>query len=211
MKTKQQDTDAERVKRLTEIEECLKELHESPLYSYRIENNYHSVAGEGSAHAKIIFVGEAPGKNEATSGKPFCGRSGKMLDEMLASVGLNRSDVFITNVVKDRPQENRDPTPAEITLYGPLLEQQIEVIQPKVIVTLGRISMEYIMNAYSCGEHFAPISKIHGETFKGVASYGTVTIATLYHPAVGLYNGGMRATLFEDFKKVVATITKSKK
>lgn len=202
---------SEREQQLADVAEELESLQESPLYSYRIENGYKPVPGEGSARAKIMFVGEAPGKTEALTGKPFCGRSGKMLDDMLASVGMNRSDVFITNIVKDRPQENRDPTPAEIELYGPLLEHQIDIIQPKIIVTLGRISMEYIMNAYSCGEHFAPISKIHGEMFSGVASYGTVKIATLYHPAVGLYNGGMRATLFEDFARVAKSITKSKK
>jgi DNA polymerase len=202
---------SEREQQLADIAKELESLQESPLYSYRIENGYKPVPGEGSVRAKIMFVGEAPGKTEALTGKPFCGRSGKMLDDMLASVGMNRSDVFITNIVKDRPQENRDPIPAEIELYGPLLEQQIDIIQPKIIVTLGRISMEYIMNAYSCGEHFAPISKIHGEMFSGAASYGTVKIATLYHPAVGLYNGGMRATLFEDFARVANSITKSKK
>jgi len=202
---------SEREQHLADVAHELESLQESPLYSYRTENGYKPVPGEGSARAKIVFVGEAPGKTEALTGKPFCGRSGKMLDDMLASVGMNRSDVFITNIVKDRPQENRDPTPAEIALYGPFLEQQIDIIQPKVIVTLGRISMEYIMNAYSCGEHFAPISKIHGEMFSGAASYGTVKIATMYHPAVGLYNGGMRTTLFEDFTRVANSITKSKK
>lgn len=196
---------------LTEISRELENLTVSPLYTYRTENKYSVVPGEGNVNAKIVFVGEAPGKTEALTGKPFCGRSGKMLDDMLASVGMKRSDVFITNVVKDRPQENRDPSPEEIALYGPYLEQQIDIIQPKVIVTLGRISMEYIMNAFSCGEHFAPISKIHGELFTGAASYGTVKIATLYHPAVGLYNGGMRETLFEDFKKVSQAITKTKR
>ena len=104
---------------MKKLEEEVILLESSPLYQFRIENKYSVVMGEGSLSAKLFFVGEAPGKTEAETGKPFCGRSGKFLSEMLASVGLTREEVFITSVVKDRPPENRDPTPKEIAAYGP--------------------------------------------------------------------------------------------
>ncbi len=106
-----------------------------------------------------MFVGEAPGKNEALTGKPFCGAAGKILDELLATVGINRADIYITNIVKDRPPENRDPSPAEIESYGPFLDRQIEIIRPKVIATLGRYSMVYIMNRLGLGSELVPISR----------------------------------------------------
>ncbi len=175
-------------------------LKKSPLYGYRVQNKYFPVIGEGNHEAHIMFVGEAPGKTEAETARPFCGRSGKFLDEMLESIKLKRSDVYITNLVKDRPQENRDPTPEEIALYAPFLERQIEILQPKVIVTLGRYSMSYIMNSFDLGNKLQPVGKIHGEEFQANAVYGPVIIVPLYHPAVALYNGGNRDTLLRDFK-----------
>src|SRR3989344_8123108 len=108
-------------------------LTESPLYSYRVENNYHPVIGEGSHDARVMFIGEAPGKNEALKARPFCGAAGKILDELLGSIGVKREDVYITNIVKDRPPENRDPTPEEIGMYAPFLDRQIDIIAPKII------------------------------------------------------------------------------
>jgi uracil-DNA glycosylase family 4 len=192
-----------------QIEKELLALTQSPLYEYRSSNGYFPVVGEGSLDASIMFVGEAPGENEAKSARPFCGRSGKFLDEMLASIGLNRADVYITNLVKDRPQDNRDPDPAEIALYAPFLDRQIDIIQPKVIVTLGRISMKYLLNHLGCGEHFTTIAKMHGQVYEGKASYGPVSIATLYHPASALYNGGMRMQHLEDFKVLRRFIQKA--
>ncbi len=148
----------------------------------------------------IMFIGEAPGKNEAETAKPFCGRSGKLLDEMLLSIGLHRADVYVTNIVKDRPPENRDPTPVEIELYAPYVDRQIEIIQPEVIVTLGRFSMDYIMRRFGLTEKILPISKAHGKMFTAQTSYGTVTIVPLYHPAVALYNGAHKAILLRDFQ-----------
>ncbi|MFA6095366.1 MAG: uracil-DNA glycosylase [Candidatus Paceibacterota bacterium] len=172
----------------------------SPLYAYRSENKYFPVIGEGSHDAHIMFVGEAPGENEAKTARPFCGRSGRLLDELLASIGLDRKSVYITNVVKDRPHDNRDPEPAEIDLYGPFLERQIAIIEPRVIVLLGRISMKYVFEKYGLAAMFNSISKIHGKAFIGKAPYGDVTVVALYHPAVALYNGSMKATLLEDFQ-----------
>lgn len=173
---------------------------ESPLYEYRTSNKFFPVVGEGSHDARIMFVGEAPGLNEAKQGRPFRGAAGKFLDELIASIGLKRADVYITNIVKDRPPENRDPTPEEIELYAPFLDRQVEIIQPKVIATLGRHSMGYVMKRFGLDLELEPISKIHGREFKADASYGPISIVTLYHPAAALYNGGMRDTLKKDFE-----------
>lgn len=175
---------------------------ESPLYEYRIENDYVPVIGEGSLSAKIFFVGEAPGKTEAETGRPFCGRSGKFLDEMLASIGLERKRVYITSVVKDRPQDNRDPTPKEIALYGPYLDRQFDIIKPKIIVLLGRISMKYVFTKAGIENQLDTIGAMHGKVYEGTLSYGKVILLPLYHPAAALYNPKNRTVLFDDFKKL---------
>jgi uracil-DNA glycosylase family 4 len=185
---------------MKKIRDELLAFKESPIYAYRTTNKYFPVIGEGSHDAEIMFVGEAPGKTEAKTGKPFCGAAGKFLDYLLASINLKREDVYITNIVKDRPEDNRDPTPDEIALYAPFLDRQIQIIQPKVIATLGRHSMDYVMKKFGLDFDLGPISKIHGKIFETKASYGPLSIATLYHPAVALYNGGMRDVLKKDFE-----------
>ena len=175
-------------------------LTQSPLFIYRTENNYFPVIGEGSHEAHLMFVGEAPGETEAKTGKPFCGRSGKLLDELLASIGMDRKTVYVTNLVKDRPPGNRDPEPSEIELYGPYLLKQIEIMKPRVIATLGRHSMKYIFEHFGIASQLQTVSKIHGKEFKGAASYGEVMIVALYHPAVALYNGSMKVQLLSDFQ-----------
>ena len=189
-----------KVGRLRKLEIMLLNFKKSPLYKYRIENKFLPVLGEGNCDAKIMFIGEAPGKKEAQTGKPFCGASGKMLDNLLKSIGVSRESVYITNIVKDRPQDNRDPSLEEIKLYGFFLDKQIEIIQPKVIATLGRFSMEYIMKHFDLEDKLEPISKAHGRSYETKFSYGKVKIIPLYHPAVALYNGGMREILKKDFK-----------
>ncbi|HEY4505386.1 MAG TPA: uracil-DNA glycosylase [Candidatus Paceibacterota bacterium] len=190
----------DRFEEMRKIRDELLGFKKSPLYKYRVENRYFPVVGEGSHNAHIMFIGEAPGKNEAETARPFCGRSGKVLDEMLTSINVNREDVYITNVVKDRPPENRDPSPEEIKLYTPFLNRQIDIIQPKVIATLGRFSMEYIMTLLGLGDQLKSISNMHGREFEAESSYGKVTIVPLYHPAVALYNGSNKETLLKDFK-----------
>jgi uracil-DNA glycosylase family 4 len=190
----------EKTEALKQIRDEVFALKDSPLYAYRTENKYFPVLGEGDHDSHIVFIGEAPGEKEAKSGRPFCGAAGRILDELLASIGMDRQKVYITNLVKDRPQDNRDPEPEEIALYGPFLKRQIDAIRPKVIVTLGRHSMKYVFEAYGLSSAFQPISKIHGKAFKGTASYGEVAVVALYHPAVALYNGSMKAALLEDFK-----------
>jgi uracil-DNA glycosylase len=190
----------EKFDKMKDIRDRVLQLKESPLYEYRLTNKYFPVVGEGSHVAHIMFIGEAPGKNEAETARPFCGRSGKVLDEMLESISLNRSDVYITNIVKDRPPENRDPTPEEIKLYAPFLNEQIDVIQPRVIATLGRFSMSYIMNHFGLAAQVGPIGELHGKEFIAKTDYGAMTIIPLYHPAVALYNGTNKETLISDFQ-----------
>ena len=177
-------------------------LKQSPLYQLRIENKVFPVIGEGSHKAKIILIGEAPGKNEAATGKPFCGASGRVLNEMIAHIGLRREDIYITNLVKDRPPDNRDPLPEEIALYAPFLDRQIEIIQPKVIATLGRFSMAYIMQKFGMANELKTISQIHGKAFKVKASYDNINIIPLYHPAVALYQNSLKTQLFKDFEVI---------
>lgn len=174
-------------------------LATSPLFNYRQQNHFLPVIGEGSHEAKIMLIGEAPGRNEAKTGRPFCGAAGKILDELLADAGLKREEVYITNIVKDRPPENRDPLPEEIACYGPFLDRQIEIIQPKVIATLGRYAMSYILPKFDLGDKLDVISKLHGQVFSGTASYGPITIIPLYHPAAAIYNQALKETLKADF------------
>ncbi len=190
----------EKFVKMQEVRNDILQLKESPLYQYRIENKYFPVVGEGSHTAHILFIGEAPGKNEAETGRPFCGKSGRVLDNMLESIKLNRSDVYITNIVKDRPQENRDPTEEEIKLYAPFLDKQIEIIQPQVIATLGRFSMTYIMNLFNLTDKIAPIGELHGKEFVTQTHYGPIVIIPLYHPAVALYDGSNKETILKDFQ-----------
>lgn len=190
----------ERFEEMKKIRDELFHLKDSPIYEYRVQNKFYPVVGEGSHTAHIMFVGEAPGKNEAETARPFCGKSGKVLDDMLESIKLNRSDVYITNIVKDRPPENRDPTEEEIKIYAPFLNRQINIVQPKVIATLGRFSMSYIMNHFGLGTQVGQISALHGKEFVAKTDYGAVTIIPLYHPAVALYDGNNKQTLLDDFQ-----------
>lgn len=189
---------------LVEKTAALKQIHdeilafkESPLYKYRVENNYVPVIGEGNHDANIMIIGEAPGKNEAMTGKPFCGASGKILDQLLEKIGMDRKTVYVTNIVKDRPPENRDPTPEEIELYAQFLDRQIDIIQPKVIATLGRFSMTYIIQRFD-PSWTESISKAHGKEVIVEASYGPVTVVPLYHPAATIYNQHLKETFFAD-------------
>ncbi|MBP9821713.1 MAG: uracil-DNA glycosylase [Candidatus Pacebacteria bacterium] len=154
------------------------------------------VFGGGNPKSDIVFIGEAPGKKEDALGKPFIGTAGKFLAEMLASIGMKREDIYITNIVKYRPPDNRDPEPDEKEACAPWLIDELNFIAPKIIVFLGRHSMN----------HFFPTEKIseaHGKLLKKeIKSIHTQYFLPLYHPAAALYNGGMRKTLLEDFAKI---------
>lgn len=150
------------------------------------------VLGDGNADADIVFIGEAPGKVEDEQGLPFVGASGRFLNEMLDAAGLVRANVYITNIVKYRPPNNRDPLPEEKREFWPYLMRQLEVIQPKVVITLGRHSME-------CFIPDAKISQQHGKPRKVKWHDSEFLVIPLYHPAAALYNGSMRQTLIDDF------------
>lgn len=191
---------------LRKIRDEVWNLTTSPLYSYRKKNNYYPVLGEGDHNAEIIFIGEAPGQSEAESGRPFCGAAGAVLDELLSSIALSRKSVYVTNIVKDRPPGNRDPSPEEIALYSPFLLRQIEIIKPKVIATLGRFSMKFILENYNLPEKNQSITALHGKLLSTKASYGPIFILPLYHPAVAIYNANTKETLMSDFQKLTQFI-----
>lgn len=191
----------ERTNRLKQVLDDVLNLRLSPLYAYRCENHYLPVVGEGSPEARVMFVGEAPGKNEAVSGRPFAGAAGKILDELLASIALPRAEVYITNIVKDRPPSNRDPLPAEISLYAPFLDRQIEIIQPAVIATLGRHPMKYVLERYGAGIS-GTIGELHGRACPVRMSYGPAQVLPLYHPAAAIYNRTLMDDLKLDFKRL---------
>jgi uracil-DNA glycosylase len=157
------------------------------------------VFGDGSVDAVMVFIGEAPGKNEDLTGKPFVGAAGKFLDEMLQTIGLKREDIYITNIVKYRPPNNRDPLPDEKAAFLPFLQSQLDIIQPQLVVTLGRHGM-------NCFLPDLQISKVHGEPkrFRGQV------YLPLFHPAAALYNGGMRQTLIDDFARIPIILEKIK-
>lgn len=157
------------------------------------------VPGNGDANATVMLIGEAPGKNEDEQGVPFVGAAGKLLDELLGSVGLSRDRVFVANVLKARPPGNRDPLPEEAAHHWPWLEEQIEAIDPEVIVLLGRHAMERFLPGRK-------ISAIHGQArLKNGQVYLPV-----YHPAAALYNGGLRSTVFEDFAQLPVLVERVK-
>jgi uracil-DNA glycosylase family 4 len=165
---------------------------------------HNLVMGDGNLNADIVFIGEAPGKNEDEQGLPFVGAAGKFLNEMLAQAGMERSDVYITNIVKYRPPNNRDPLPEEKKAFWPYLVRQLDIIAPKVVVTLGRHSMEYFLPD-------AKISMIHGDAKRITFGDKKIVIVPLYHPAAALYNGGMRQTLIDDFLRVPTVVEMIKK
>jgi len=162
------------------------------------------VPGAGSAQAEILFIGEAPGKKEDELGVPFVGAAGKFLDEMLGTIKLKREDIYIANTLKCRPPENRDPLPEEKNICYPWLLEQIKCIQPKLIVTLGKHSMELFLPNQK-------ISEIHGKALRReIPEIGKQIFYTLYHPAAALYNGSMREVLIKDFKRIPKVLEKIK-
>lgn len=191
-----------------ELDELAKQIAEDDPAPELRKGATQLVFGDGNANAEIVFIGEAPGKNEDEQGKPFVGAAGKFLNEMLAMVNLKREDIYITNIVKYRPPNNRDPLPAEKRAFLAYLQQQLEIIQPKIVATLGRHSL-------NC---FLPdlfISQCHGEpkrvkiSLKGQKNNSLeLVILPLYHPAAALYNGSQRQTLIDDFMKIPIILNK---
>lgn len=161
-----------------------------------------AVFGDGNADSQIVFIGEAPGKNEDEQGVPFVGAAGKFLAEMLAGIKMKREDIYITNIVKYRPPNNRDPLPEEKEACNEWLISELKIISPKLIVFLGRHSMTRFFPTEK-------ISEIHGKLLiKNTDELGKQAFMPLYHPAAALYNGGMRETLIKDFKKIKLALEK---
>lgn len=163
------------------------------------------VPGKGSADAQIMFIGEAPGKKEDEIGEPFVGAAGKFLSELLLTINLKREDIYITNVVKYRPPNNRDPLPEEVTDCQPWLQEQINLIDPVLIIPLGRHALEKFVPGRK-------ISEDHGKAFRReIDGVGKRVFYALYHPAAALYNGSLRDTLITDFARIPKIIDKIEK
>lgn len=157
------------------------------------------VPGDGAENAEIMFIGEAPGFHEDQEGKPFVGAAGQFLNQLISSINLKRQEVYITNIIKCRPPQNRDPLPMEIHNCNPWLEQQIDIIKPKIIVTLGRYSMAKFFPGRT-------ITQIHGKAREGD---GVIYIA-MYHPAAALHQGNLREEIISDFKNISTVLAKLK-
>lgn len=190
-------------------QEALKDLRielvgatDSPLYQFRNENRYFPVIGEGNPDANIFFMGEAPGHREAEVGKPFVGPSGDLLEEWLAGVGIKREDVFLTNILLDRTPKNRDPLPAELKFYEKFADRLLDIIQPAVIVTLGRFAMQYILKKLDAPEKKGKISDQHGKLIKAQLPYGEIHVLPMFHPAVALYTATKKDVIKADFEKL---------
>ncbi|MCC7163614.1 MAG: uracil-DNA glycosylase [Anaerolineae bacterium] len=187
---------SDRTSELQQIAERVRVCTRCPLY----KSATHPVPGEGPANAEIMLIGEAPGFHEDQQGRPFVGASGRYLEELLAQIGLKRSDIFITNVVKHRPPENRDPMPEEIEACRIWLDEQIELIRPQVIVTISRFAMaRWFPNE--------KITVIHGKAKR----FGNLLVVPMFHPAAALRNQNLKPVMVEDFKKLPKYIADAKK
>lgn len=185
---------------ISEIESLVKNCERCLLCQTKIND----VVGVGNENAEILFIGEAPGKKEDERGEPFVGAAGKLLNSMLEGIGLKREDIYIANVLKHRPPENRDPLPTEAEACWPFLKRQIEIVNPKLIVFLGRHAMKRYFPELK-------IAEAHGQSFTAEKWGRKQTFLVLYHPAAALYNGSMKATLAEDFSKIPEILNKIKK
>lgn len=172
---------------LKQIEKAVENCKKCRLY----KTATHGVPGEGNPNAVVAFVGEAPGFNEDKMGRPFVGRAGKMLDEMLKSIGLKREDVWIGNIIKHRPPDNRNPMADEVRACSPYLEAQLKAINPKIVVTLGKFALEFF-------DKEGKISRDHGVAKK----VGNRIVYPLYHPAAALRNPAVEQILRKEFRKI---------
>ncbi|WP_292521723.1 type-4 uracil-DNA glycosylase [Methanoculleus sp.] len=188
--------ETEREVAIERLAAVINECRKCPLW----ENTHHAVPGDGSPRADLMLIGEAPGKQEDLTGRPFVGRAGKLLEGLLSGIGLSRDDVFIANIVKHRPPGNRDPRDEEIRACTPYLEEQIRVIGPNVIVMLGRHSSRHILSLLPV--EFDRITEIRGTVYPAVLFGRPVRLIPTLHPAAALYNPGYREALEEDFRVI---------
>ena len=166
------------------------------------------VVGQGNCNAKIVMIGEAPGEKEDLSGVPFCGEAGKTLDRLFQEAKLNRRDIYITNILKCRPPNNRDPRADEIKVCSPFLDFQLKIIDPEIIVSLGRFSMNYILKKYGMPEQ--QISKAHGKVFRTTNLTKNIKVVPMFHPAVASYKPWIMTDMVNDFKALKKLIDNEK-
>jgi len=185
---------------LNQIAEEVKTCKKCALYRYA----KNAVPGEGNPNAKIMLIGEAPGKKEDLTGRPFVGNAGKLLDSVLEKAGIIRKNIFISNIAKHRPPDNRAPKPDEIEACIPYLDRQIKIIRPKIIVPLGMHSTKYILE--KAGLEFTTISNVRGKVFDGSALGSKIKIVPSFHPAAAIYNRKLGETIEDDFKKIAELI-----
>lgn len=188
------DTTAKR--EIIHIKQQVESCKKCPLYKTRL----NPVSGEGQVSAKVMLIGEAPGKNEDIKGRPFVGRAGKLLDELIRSIGRKRKEFFITNIVKCRPPKNRNPIKSEIKTCTHYLDKQIEFIKPQIIVPLGNFATSYILKKFSISE--GKIGIIHGKIYQMKNKSIDSNIIPMYHPAAAIYNPNLKDKLKKDFKAI---------
>jgi len=189
----------DRAESLSNLNDLIAACTQCSLY----KDKTNDVPGTGNEKAEVMFIGEAPGREEDLKGEPFVGAAGKFLNEMLESIELSRDKVYIANVLKHRPPNNRDPEPDEIEACWPFLVKQIDIIKPILVVFLGRHALNRFFPT-------AKISEVHGQAFRREWQGNKQVFLALYHPAAALYNGSMRETLKEDFAKIPKLINKIK-
>jgi len=192
---------------LSKIEKEIKQIEQDVTNCRRCglwKTRNNPVAGEGAVTAKVMFIGEAPGYNEDIQGRPFVGKAGKILDELLHSVGFERKEIYIANILKCRPPKNRDPLGDEIKACTSYLDKQIMAIEPKVIVTLGNFASSYVLEKF--GFQAEKIGKTHGKIFHIKNLLFDARIIPLYHPAAAVYNPNMKDVLMKDFKSITKAL-----
>ena len=185
---------SERTKRIEKLRSQIAGCHRCRLCKTRT----HTVPGEGAVDAAVLFIGEAPGRNEDLQGIPFCGRAGEVFDKLLSSVGLTREQIYLCNILKCRPPENREPLSDEVAACVGSLDIQIKIVNPDIIATMGRYATTYIFQKFGLGE--VKISQVHGQLRDIETPQGPKKIVALYHPAVATYDNSKFDILHTDFQ-----------
>lgn len=197
----------ERDVQLKQIRDEVIALRSSPLYGHRVANGFVPVVGEGNHYATVMFVAEAPGFYEAKTGHHFMGKSGKVFDELINSISVNRDDVYLTNIIKDKLPNNRSPSAEEIDVYAPFLLRQLKIIQPKILVALGKAAADFLTSI--CHVRYAGVSRDHGRVFEVKCSYGHCLLVPTFHPAVGLYRPDSLTMMKADFEVICELMNQS--